>query len=169
MSLLAQSNETLAVLGGPRTIVGETPELFHWPITTVEDEQAVLQVIRDSAMSGLDITRAFEEEYAQFIGTEFAPASCSSTASIAEAMFTVGLGRGDEIIGPSITYWASLLQSFAFGATPIFADINPRALCIDAKDIEHRITPRTRAFMVVHYCGHPCDMDSIMAISDDTT
>jgi len=157
--------ERLAILGGPRA-VGDCPEeLFRWPVVTQEDEQAVLGVLRAGKMSDTDITMQFEAEYAAWQGTQFALASCNGTASLLEAMFGCGVGRGDEVIAPSLTYWASALPAFNLGATVVFADIAPNSLCLDPADLEHRITPRTRAIVPVHYCGHPADMGPIMAIA----
>jgi len=79
-------------------------------------------------------------------------------------MFGLGIGKGDEIICPSITYWASALPVFSLGGTVVFAEIDPETLCIDPDDIEKRITERTRAIVVVHYCAYPAEMDSIMEI-----
>ncbi|MBQ7055082.1 MAG: DegT/DnrJ/EryC1/StrS family aminotransferase, partial [Oscillospiraceae bacterium] len=76
-----------------------------------------------------------------------------------------GLGRGDELICPSITYWASCTGAYSLGATVVFADIDPDTLCLDPKKLEEKITDKTKAIMVVHYCGHPADMDAIMAIA----
>jgi dTDP-4-amino-4,6-dideoxygalactose transaminase len=159
------TSEKLALLGGPKTVEAVEKDLFHWPIVTEEDEQAVIAVLRAGTMSGTDITKKFEAEYAAWQGTKYGLASCNGTMSLIEAMFAVKIGRGDEMICPSITYWASALQTFALGATPVFCDIDPVTLCIDPGDIEHRITPRTKAIMVVHYCGHPADMDAINAIA----
>lgn len=160
-------DQQLAILGGPKA-VSITPEqsrhLFHWPIVTEEDEQAVVQVLRDGSMSGVGITKQFEAEFAQWQGRQYALASCNGTAALLQAMFAAGLGRGDEMIVPSLTYWASALQVMMLGGTPVFADIEPDTMCIDPKDIERKITKRTRAVMVVHYCGHPCDMDAIVAL-----
>jgi len=150
---------------GSASLAPAPESLFTWPVVTSEDEQAVLSVLRSGNMSGWDITRKFESEFASWIGTTYALASCNGTSSLLEAMFAVGIGRGDEMIMPSLTYWASGLQTFSLGATPVFADVNPVTLCIDPTDIEHRITPRTRAIMVVHYCGHPCEMDAILSIA----
>lgn len=157
--------EKLALLGGPRAIGSCPQDLFRWPIVTAEDEQAVLQVLRAGSMSDSGITRLFEVEYAAYQGTQYGLAFCNGTAAILSAMFGCHVGRGDEIIAPSLTYWASAIQAFSLGATVVFADIEPDSICIDAKDIEHRITPRTKAIVVVHYCGHPADMDPIMAIA----
>jgi dTDP-4-amino-4,6-dideoxygalactose transaminase len=80
-------------------------------------------------------------------------------------MFGIGIRKGDEIICPSITYWASCLPVYSLGGTVVFADIDPETLCIDPNDIERRITPRTKAIIVVHYLGMPAEMDAIMDIA----
>jgi len=159
------ATEKLATMGGPKAITGEHADLFRWPIVTEEDEQAVLEVLRAGSMSGSDVTRKFEAEYATYQGCKYALAFCNGTAALLGAMYGCGVRRGDEIIAPSLTYWASALPAFSLGATVVFADIEPDSFCIDAKDIEHRITARTKAIVVVHYCGHPADMAPIMAIA----
>ena len=80
-------------------------------------------------------------------------------------MFGCHVGVGDEIICPSVTYWASALPCYNLGATVVFAESDPATLCIDPADIEGRISDRTKAIVVVHYLGHPCDMDPIMEIA----
>ncbi|HHV59622.1 MAG TPA: DegT/DnrJ/EryC1/StrS family aminotransferase [Clostridiaceae bacterium] len=156
----------LAIFGGPKAIQSDPGNIFDWPIITKEDEEAVLEVLRRGAMSGTDVTKQFEKEFAQWQGTEYALAFCNGTASLQAAMYGCKLGVGDEMICPSVTYWASAVQAMSLGATVVFADINPDTLCIDPYDIEHRITERTKAIMVVHYLGHPCDMDPIMEIAN---
>lgn len=159
-----QQNQ-LALFGGPRAVQSDPGDIFTWPIVTPEDEAAVLDVLRRGAMSGLEITMEFEKEFAAWQGTTYALAHCNGTAALHGAMYGVGLGVGDEMICPGITYWASALQVFSLGASVIFADVDPKTLCIDPNDIEQRIGPRTKAIMVVHYVGHPADMDPIMAIA----
>lgn len=163
--MTTKATQQLAILRGPKAVSAYSDELFRWPIVTEEDERAVLEVLRAGGMSGWEVTKQFEAEYAAFQGTRYALASPNGTASLLEAMFGCSLGRGDEIIAPSLTYWASALPAFNLGATVVFADIEPHSLCIDPGDIEHRITSRTKAVVVVHYCGHPADMDPIMAIA----
>jgi dTDP-4-amino-4,6-dideoxygalactose transaminase len=161
-SLIAQP---LAILGGPKAVPADAPDLFAWPIVTAEDEQAVLDVLRAGTMSGWDISRKFETEYAAWQGTKYAVGMPNGTMGLEAAFWACGLRRGDELIAPSLTYWASLLPALRLGAAIVFADIDPVSLCIDPADIERRITPRTKAIVVVHYCGHPCDMDPILAIA----
>ncbi|HHV96543.1 MAG TPA: DegT/DnrJ/EryC1/StrS family aminotransferase [Clostridiaceae bacterium] len=157
--------EKLAIFGGPKAVQCDPGDMFVWPIITKEDEEAVLDVLRRRAMSGTDITIQFEKEFAQWQGTKYALGFSSGTAAIQTAMFACKVGVGDEIIVPSVTYWASALQAFSLGATPVFADIDENTLCINPNDIEHRITERTKAIVVVHYLGHPADMDPIMEIA----
>jgi dTDP-4-amino-4,6-dideoxygalactose transaminase len=161
----ATAEKVLAMNGGPKTVTMEPGDIMKWPIVTEEDEAAVLGVLRAGAMSGTDITKQFEREFAQWQGVEHALGYCNGTESLRAAMWACGLGAGDELICPSVTYWASCTAALTMGAAVHFADIDKRTLCIDPKDIEHRIGPRTRAIMAVHYCGHPCDMDAIMAIA----
>lgn len=155
----------LAIFGGPKAIKSDPGDIFTWPIITKEDEDAVLDVLRKGTMSGKDVTVQFEKEFATWLGKKYALGFCNGTASLQAAMYGCGIGAGDEIICPSVTYWASAIQVFSIGGTVVFADIDPDSLCIDPKDIEKRITSRTKAIMVVHYLGHPADMDPIMEIA----
>jgi len=159
--------QQLAILGGSKAVPENEnhKDLFHWPIVTEEDEQAVLAVLRAGSMSATEITKQFEAEFAEWMGTKHALGYCNGTASLLASMWACGVGVGDEIICPTMTYWASATQALQLGAAVNFADINPDTLCIDPADIEHRIGPKTRVIVVVHYAGFPCEMDEIMAIA----
>ena len=158
--------QRLAILGG-YPVIENAPEkeLFGWPIITEEDEAAALEVIRNNSFSGTDITAKFQEEFAAWQGRDYAVAYCNGTQSIAAAMFAIGLGMGDEIICPTKTYWASIVQASMFGATAVFCNIDEN-LSMDPEDLERCITKNTKAIMVVHYLAYPCDMDRIMAIAE---
>ena len=158
-------NSKLAIFGGSKAVQSDAGDMFKWPIITKEDEDAVLEVLRRGGMSGTEVTREFEDGFAAWQGCKYALGFHNGTASIHAAMFGCGVGIGDEIICPSVTYWASALPCFSLGATVVFAEIDPVTLCLDPNDIEHRITEHTKAILVVHYLGHPADMDSIMAIA----
>ena len=153
------------MLGGQKTVTLDQGDMFKWPIITQDHEQAVLKVLRAGQMSGLDVTKDFEKRFAQWHGVEYALACPNGTSAILEAMFAIGIGCGDEVICPTVTFWASIVQSYLLRATPVFADIDPKTLNVDPKDIERKISPRTKAIVVVHYAGVPADMDSIMAIA----
>lgn len=154
-----------ALLGGEPAVTPNDFDIFDWPIVTDEDRQAVLDVLDRKAMSGTETTQKFEAEFAAWQGTRYALGFCNGTASLHGAMFGCGIGIGDEIICPSITYWASATPCLSLGATVVFADIDPETLCIDPNDIERHISPRTKAIVAVHYASHPADMDPIMAIA----
>lgn len=161
----------LAILGGNPAVTyigtGKTDgsDMFKWPIVTQEDREAVMDVLNNGAMSGTDITKEFEKEFCQWIGAKYALGTNNGTAALHAAMYGCGLGRGDEIICPSITYWASCTSAYALGATVVFADVDPNTICIDPAKLENKITNKTKAIMVVHYCSHPADMDPIMEIA----
>lgn len=165
IDLLANNFGPLAILGGPKAVQAAPADMFTWPIVTKEDEDAVLDVLRAGAMSGTSLTMEFEKEFKAWQGTKYALGFNNGTSSIESAMFGCGVGIGDEIICPSVTYWASAMPCFSLGATVVFAEIDPVTLCLDPADIEHRITDRTKAILVVHYLGHPADMDPIMEIA----
>ena len=157
--------EKLALLGGTPVISAEPKELFAWPILTEEDKEAAMDVIVNNRFSGRDITEKLQDEFAAWQGRKYAIAYCNGTASLFAAMFAIGLGQGDEIICPTKTYWASISQTINLGASAVFCNIDDM-LSMDPDDLERCITPRTKAIMVVHYCGYPCDMDRIMAIAN---
>ena len=113
----------LALFGGEKAVKIETEDMFKWPIITKEEEDAVLDVLRGCKMSGTDITKEFEKEFAAWIGSRYALGFNNGTSSLMAAMFGIGLKKGDEIICPSITYWASCVQAFALGATVVFANV----------------------------------------------
>ncbi|MBQ7394856.1 MAG: DegT/DnrJ/EryC1/StrS family aminotransferase [Lentisphaeria bacterium] len=155
----------LAINGGKPVIEKENEKLFHWPIVTQEDIQAVTEVLEAGSMSGSDITKQFEKEYAAWNGTKYALGTCNGTAALLAAMWACGVGAGDEVIAPALTYWATALPAISLGASVNFTDIQPDTLGMDPEDIEHRIGPRTKAIIVVNYAALPADWDPIMAIA----
>ena len=158
---------TLALLGGEKTVKTDVPEeMFHWPIINQAMKDAVIEVLVDGNMSGLDLSKKFETGFAAWHDIKYGLAHSSGTAALHAAMYGVGLGVGDELICPSITYWASCIQAQNLGASVVFADIEPYSLCLDPDDFERKITERTKAVVVVHYLSHPADMDRIMAIAN---
>jgi perosamine synthetase len=161
-----RSMETkLALFGGPKSVTFPPEDMFTWPIITKEDEEAVLDVLRRGGMSGTDVTKKYEEEFAAWQGCKYALAFNNGTNALNAAYFACKVGVGDEVICPSLTYWASATPAYTLGATIVFAEVDPVTLCLDPNDIEHRITERTKAILVVHYLGHPADMDGIMAVA----
>ena len=156
----------LAVNGGAKAVTAEPGDLFTWPIVTSEDEEAVLAVLRRGAMSGTDVTHLFEADLSAWFGMKHVLCHNTGTAAIQAAMYACGVRSGDEVICQSMTYWGTVLQVFSLGGTMVFAEMDPKTLTLDAADIEHRITERTRAIIPVHYCGYPTDMDPIMEVAN---
>jgi len=155
----------LAFYGGTPVLDKSPRELFHWPIVNDAMRQAQTDVLNSGNMSGTDISRKFEQEFARWNGRKYALAHNNGTNSLIAALYGIGLGPGDELICPSITYWASCTGALALGAAVVFCDIREKDLQLDPASFEAHITPRTKAVMVVHYMSHPADMDSIMAIA----
>ena len=155
----------LAILGGKKAVKSAAGDMFKWPVTNKAMEDAVIKVLREGNMSGIDITKEFENKYAEWHGVKYGLGMNNGTASLHSAFYGLGLGCGDELIAPAVTYWATALPALSLGCRVVFADILPDTLSIDPADIEKKITPRTKAIVVVHYLGMPADMDAIMKIA----
>lgn len=108
----------------------------------------------------------FEKEFADYIGVKYAMATSSCTGAMHIALMSLGLGEGDEVIVPDITWVATANAVMFVGATPVFADINEDTWDISAQSIEALINDRTKAIMPVHLYGNPCKMDEIMALAE---
>ena len=131
-----------------------------------EEEQAVQAVLRRRWVSMGEETQLFEAEFAQFLGAPHAIAVTNATAALHLACLAVGLGPGDEVIVPSLTFVATANAIRYTGALPVFADIeSARQLTVSPDAIRDRITPRTRAIMVMHYAGYACDMPAILELA----
>ncbi|HOV21162.1 MAG TPA: DegT/DnrJ/EryC1/StrS family aminotransferase [bacterium] len=158
--------EKLAILGGEKAVKNENEEIFKWPIVNKEMEDKVLDVLRAGKMSETDITMEFEKEYANWYGMKYALGTNNGTAALHCAFYGIRIGPGDEVICPSVTYWASCIPVLSLGGTVVFADIDPETLSVDPDDIERKISEKTKCIIVVHYCGYPADMDRIMKIAE---
>lgn len=109
--------------------------------------------------------RRFEEKFAEYIGVKHAVSCCNGTVTLHIALKALGIGPGDEVIMPALTYIATANAVDYCGAIPVFVDSDSLTWNIDPEAIEKAITPRTRAIIPVHLYGLPCDMDRIMEIS----
>ncbi|MGB1249483.1 MAG: DegT/DnrJ/EryC1/StrS family aminotransferase [Candidatus Promineifilaceae bacterium] len=130
------------------------------------EEEAVLAVLRRRWLTMGSETQAFEAEFAEFVGAKHAFAVTNCTAALHMAYEALGLKAGDEVIVPSLTFVATANAVTYTGATPVFADVTSESdFSISPDDIEAKITPRTKAIVVVHFGGYPCDMLRIQAIA----
>ena len=155
----------LALVGGTPIQSRQDEGLFHWPIVNDAMRAAQAKVLEDGNMSGTDIARRFEAEFAAWQGRRYALSHNNGTNALNAAMYGLGLGPGDEIVCTSVTYWASCTGALALGASVVFCDIDPDTLQMDPASLEAHVTSRTKAIMVVHYMAHPAPMDEIMAIA----
>lgn len=131
-----------------------------------EEVQAVEAVLRSRWLTMGERIQEFEHAFAEFIGAKHAIAVSNGTAALHLANLALGIGPGDEVIVPSLTFVATANSIRYVGATPVFADVvSETDWTISPTEIERRITPRTRAIAVVHYAGYPCDMEAIAAIA----
>jgi perosamine synthetase len=163
----------LALLGGEP--VRTKPFPTHNPIGK-EEKQAAIEVIESGVLSrflgswhpdfyGGEKVKALERAWADFVGTTCAISFNSNTSGLFAAIGAAGVGPGDEVIVSPYTMSASATAIIGYNAVPVFADIQQDIFCLDPDSIRQRITPRTKAIMVVHLFGHPADMDPILEIA----
>jgi len=162
-----------AVLRGPANAVLQRSETVRrtpftpWPAF----EQDEIDIVREVLASGKinywtgQEGRLFEQEYAAHVGTRYAVAVSNGTVALELALETLGIGVGDEVIVPSRTFLATASCVAMRGAIPVFADVDRESQNITAETIRSLIRPRTRAVIVVHLAGWPCDMDSILELT----
>jgi dTDP-4-amino-4,6-dideoxygalactose transaminase len=130
------------------------------------EEQAVVDVIRSGWLSMGPRTGEFERRLAEYLGVRHALATSNCTTALHLAVLAAGVGPGDEVIVPSLTFVATANAILYAGGTPVFADIESleRPL-VSAADIAGKITPLTKCILVMHYGGYPCDMEAILALA----
>lgn len=130
------------------------------------EEDYVVQAIRSTWISSTgEFVKRFEYEFARMCGTQYAIAVSNGTVALHLAMLALGVGPGDEVIVPSLTYVATANAVRYVGAEPVFVDVDPQTWTIDPRQIEENITPRTKGIIAVHLYGHPADMDVINQIA----
>jgi dTDP-4-amino-4,6-dideoxygalactose transaminase len=141
------------------------------PLTEIampeEDVEAVLDCLRSGWLTMGPRTLAFEEAFADYAGTRHAVAVSSGTAALHLAARALGLGPGDEVIVPGLTFVASANAPRYVGAAPVLCDVGgPHDMNLDPYDVAARITPRTRAVVAVHFCGYPADVLALRDLCD---
>jgi perosamine synthetase len=136
------------------------------PLIGESEKRNVMEALESTWISsrGVFLDR-FEREFPEYLGVRHGVATCNGTVSLHLILVALGIGAGDEVIVPSLTYVASVNAIAYTGAKPVFVDSHPDYWNLDPARIEELITPRTKAIMVVHLYGHSADMDPIMAIA----
>lgn len=147
---------------------GEIPAFIPYGRQWVDeaDVEAVVEVLRSDWLTTGPKVAAFEAAFAEVAGTAHAVALSSGTAALHAMIAALGIGPGDEVIVPSMTFAATANSALFQGATPLFADIDPDTLLIDPASVAARITPATRAVIAVDYAGQPCDYSALRAITE---
>ncbi len=131
-----------------------------------KEEAAVITTLRSKWISTGPKTAELEERFSAMLGCQYAVGIANCTLALHLGMLLMGIGAGDEVIAPSLTFVATVNAIRYVGAVPVFCDIRGTDdLTVDPDQIEALITPRTRAMVVMHYAGFPCDMERVMEIA----
>jgi len=154
----------LAIDGG--TPVRETKLPYGRQWLDDDDIAAVVEILRSDWLTTGPKVVEFERRFADFVGAEEAVAVSNGTTALHAAMYAIGVGPGDEVIVPPMTFAASANCVIFQGGTPVFADVDPDTLLIDPARVGAEITPRTKAIIAVDYTGQPCDYDALQDIAD---
>ena len=139
---------------------------FARPCFTGNESAAVAEVIASGWVSQGPRVRAFEEAFAERAGAPDAVATTSCTTALMLALYASGVGPGDEVIVPSLSFIATANAVWQCGARAVFADIDPRTYNLDPEAAERAITPRARVIMPVHQVGLPADMDRFLELGE---
>jgi len=131
-----------------------------------DDVESVAETLRSDWLTTGPKVEAFEEKFADFVGTKEAVAVSNGTAALHAAMRAIGIGPGDEVIVPTLTFAATANSVVFEGGTPVFADVDPETLLLDPQSVKERITEDTKAVVGVDYVGQPCRYDALREISD---
>lgn len=128
----------------------------------------MLDVLRSGWLSTGEVTAAFEREFAEYVGARHAVALTNCTAALHLSLTALGIGPGDEVLVPSLTFVATVNAVRYTGATPVFVDVESLDdWCVSPADLAAQCTPRTKALLPMHYAGFPCNMPAVLALARD--
>lgn len=133
----------------------------------VGEEEA--EAVREVLLSGMYVSgkkvQEFEQKFAEYLGVKHAVATNSGTAALHTSLAALGIGPGDEVIVPALTFFSTVTSVFHQNGIPIFADIEEDSYCLSPEDVEQRISERTKAIISVHYFGNAADMEGINRVA----
>lgn len=157
----------LAINGGEKIFKDDKEGKYVHPRITKEIEEAVIEQLHDtiSIYDNSNIFKKFEDEFAKYHNKEYGLVISSGTAALWSMYDAVGLRSGDEIICPAYTFFATNTPIFFTGATPVLVDCDDYGN-INVEEIEKKITSKTKAIVVTHMWGYPCEMDKLRKIAD---
>ncbi len=159
------SREVPAIAGGAPVRSRANRIIFGAPLIGEAEAQSVAACIRSGWIGMGERVGRFEQEFAAYKQAPYAAAVSSCSAGLHLVLEALGIGAGDEVIAPSLTFCSTVHAILHTGATPRLADSDRVSMNIDAAAIERAITPRTRAVIVVHLCGRACEMDAILDLA----
>lgn len=166
---MATTLETLAILGGTKTIAYKLPTVNDSSGRSLGEEEIreLTEVIHSGNMGFISGTKSklLQEKFRVKYGMETAVCVSSGTAALHTAINFLDLGPGDEVLVPAITDIGTILGVMLQGAKPVFVDVDIVTQNMDPADIERHITGKSRAIIPVHLYGYPCDMDRILPIA----
>jgi perosamine synthetase len=132
-----------------------------------DDIRAVVDVLRSDRLTTRPKVGEIEQIFSKQLGSTEAVAVSNGTAALHASMHALGIGPGDEVIVPAMTFAATANCVVFQGATPVFVDVDPEKLLIDPDRVKEKITSRTKAVIAVDYAGHPADYDYLKPIAED--
>jgi perosamine synthetase len=132
-----------------------------------EEIEAVSRVLRGPILTNGPETVAFEQDFADLHGAEHGVAFANGTVALVALFAALGIGPGDEVIVPSLTFVSSATSIVYAGATPVFADVDPETFNLDPADVARRLRPRVKGILAVHYGGQPADLAELSALAAD--
>jgi perosamine synthetase len=138
---------------------------FHRPCLEQEEIDAVVDTLRSGWLTMGPKTRAFEDAFAAAVDAPHAVAVSSATAGLHLALDALGIGPGDEVLVPTLTFTACAATVIHTGARPVLVDCEPDTLNLSVADAARKWTARTKAIVPVHFAGHPCEMDGVLALA----
>lgn len=137
------------------------------PVTGEEEIEEVAEVIKSGRFLQGPRVKELEEKFAYYVGTDYAIATSSGTTALQIALATKGIGPGDEVIVPALTFFSTATSVIHQNSVPIFADVDTGIYTLDPEDFREKITRKTKAVIPVHLYGHPAELDPILEISED--
>ncbi|HIE13328.1 MAG TPA: UDP-4-amino-4,6-dideoxy-N-acetyl-beta-L-altrosamine transaminase, partial [Desulfotomaculum sp.] len=154
----------LPALAGGRP-VREVYLPLNEPYLTREEISEATAVIESGRFSAGARVQEFEERFAERVGARYAVAVSTCTAALHAACYAAGISRGEEVIMSPLAPPAAGSAVIYIGAKPVFADVNEASLNLDPAEIERNITHNTRAIVVTHFAGHPCDIAGVLEVA----
>ncbi len=138
------------------------------PVVGEDEIDAVVQVLKSGMLAEGKVSREFEKEFADYVGTRYATVTNNGTTALSTALEAMGIQPGDEVITTPFTFIASANTICMLGAIPVFVDVKPDTYNIDPEKVEAAITDKTKGIMPVHIFGMPSDMKHLMDIAEDS-